>query len=51
MKISFAVAALLGLVSGINQKSTQKEQGGQKVDVYAEVGRFINSKGEPINLA
>lgn len=61
MKYSLAVAALLSLVSysdvvsAINSKSSEdlrhKSNNEQQTDVYAEVGRFINSKGEPINLA
>ena len=60
MKISLAVAALLSAVSvsevyAIHQKSnanlSEKTQAGSESSVYTEMGRFINSKGEAINLA
>ena len=55
MKYSFAVAALVGLVSktdvvtAINQKSETTLIESSATD--SEMGRFINSKGQPINLA
>jgi len=56
MKYSLAVAALLSIISyndvaAINSKTAQNliETGKNKEN--AELGRFINSKGEPINLA
>jgi len=61
MKITLAVAALLSIISksdlvqAINHKSSvtleQHSQSDAQTDVYSEMGRFINSKGEAINLA
>ena len=65
MKITLAVAALLSIISktdlvqAINHKSSsvagmtleQHSQSDAHADAYSEMGRFINSKGDAINLA
>ena len=65
MKITLAVAALLSIISktdlvqAVNHRSSsvagmtleEKSRSDAQADVYSEMGRFINSKGEAINLA
>lgn len=65
MKITIAVAALLSIISksdlvqAVNHRSSsvagmtleEHSQSDAQADVYSEMGRFINSAGQPINLA
>lgn len=59
--MKLAVALLLSLIakndivraihSRTNNDLTSKLNNDQQVDAYAEIGRFINAKGQAINLA
>ena len=54
IKVSLATLALLGHISALNIKAYQglgdQISADSTVDANSEVGRFINSKGEPIIL-
>lgn len=55
MKVSLPILALLGYVDALNIKSYQgigdKVDADSNLEAFSEAHRYINAKGEPINLA
>jgi len=55
IQVSIATLALLGYIEALNIKSYQgmgdQALANANVDAYAEAGRYINAKGEPIILS